>query len=81
MYDLFDILERHGVVGIQELDKISLLPAKKLEKFYHETYNKVYDSQTARIWDENSPPPTDAFSFHASASIRGASGCLPRESP
>jgi hypothetical protein len=75
MNELFDILERHNLITIENLDNISQLPAKKLEKLYQQIYSLIYKAQTSRVWDNQSSAPTDTFSFHASASIRGASGC------
>jgi hypothetical protein len=73
--ELFTIIERHGVIGPQGLLKVSSLPAKQLEKLYQETYDAIYDAQVDRAWSTESSNPPDPFSFHASASIRGDSGC------
>ena len=54
--------------------KVSTLPAKKIRKLHDDLFNHIYDQQNKRIWGD-SPPAADAFSFHASASLRGASGC------
>ncbi len=74
MYELFDLLERHGIVGPNDLLKVGTLPAKKIEKLHHDLFNNIYDAQNDRIWGKSSPA-ADTFSFHASASLRGASGC------
>ena len=74
MHELFNIIERHGIVGPQDMMKIGTLPAKKIEKLHHDLFNHIYDKQNKRIWG-NSSPAADTFSFHASASLRGASGC------
>ncbi len=68
------VLERHGIVGPNDLLKVGILPAKKIEKLHHDLFNYIYDAQNDRIWGSSSPA-TDTFSFHASASLRGASGC------
>ncbi len=73
--ELFAIIERHGVIGPPGLLKVGSLPAKQLEKLYHETFETIYDAQLARVWNTDSSRPPDSFSFHASASIRGDSGC------
>jgi hypothetical protein len=75
MYELFEILERNGLVGLPDLDNIRDLPPSKLEKLYSLTYTSIYDAQNARIGSKHSSSPPETFSFHASASIRGASGC------
>jgi hypothetical protein len=75
MYELFDVLEKHGFVGIDDLDKIADLPEKKLEKLYTEVYSSVFSVQTTKTCGWQSSHLPDTFSFHASASIRGASGC------
>src|SRR5882724_1213824 len=75
MYELFDILERSGLIKIEDLDKILQLPSKKLENLYQQIYSSIYKSQNATLWGPRAATPTDTFSFHASASIRGASGC------
>jgi hypothetical protein len=75
MYELFDILEKHGFVRLDDLDKIADLPGKKLEKLYNDVYSAVFSAQTARTLDYQSSRLPDTFSFHASASIRGATGC------
>jgi hypothetical protein len=73
--ELFAIIERHGVIGPPGLLKVNSLPAKQLEKLYQETFEAIYGAQLARVWNTDSSNPPDSFSFHASASIRGDSGC------
>jgi hypothetical protein len=75
MYELFDILEKHGFITLEHVDKIADLPEKKLEKLYSDVYSSVFSAQTARAFDGQPSHLPDTFSFHASASIRGASGC------
>jgi len=75
MYELFDILEKHGFVTLDDQDKIADLPEKNVEKLYIDVYSSVFGVQTTRAYDWQSPHLPDTFSFHASASIRGASGC------
>ena len=72
---LFAIIERCGIIGPQGFLKLESLPAKKLAKFYHDTFDALYEAQLERVWDTNSSALPDPFSFHASASIRGDSGC------
>lgn len=74
MYALFNVLEQYGIIGVQDLSKIASLPAKKIEKLHHDIYTNIFDAQNDRIWGKPSAP-ADTFSFHASASLRGASGC------
>ena len=73
--ELFATIERHGIIGPPGLIKLASLPAKALDKLYHETFDAIYDAQLERVWDADSSSPPDAFTFHASASIRGDSGC------
>jgi hypothetical protein len=73
--ELFATIERHGIIGPPGLLKLASLPAKALDKLYHETFHAIYDAQLERVWDADSSSPPDAFTFHASASIRGDSGC------
>jgi len=75
MRELFDILEKHGFATLDDLDKIVDLPEKDVEKLYIDVYSSVFGVQTSRAYDRQSPHLPDTFSFHASASIRGASGC------
>jgi hypothetical protein len=74
MYEIFNILDRHGIVAQGDLLKVATLPAKKIEKLHHDLFYHVYDAQNDRIWGA-STPTVDTFSFHASAALRGASGC------
>jgi hypothetical protein len=39
MYELFNVLERHGIVGPNDLLKVATLPAKKIEKLHHDLFN------------------------------------------
>jgi hypothetical protein len=73
MYDLFNVIERHGIIGPTDLVKVRTLQAKKLEKLHRDLFTTIYEAQTDRIWGKSSPA-ADSFSFHASASLRGASG-------
>lgn len=72
---LFDVIERHGIIGPPGLLKIYSSPAKQLSKLYEETFHAIYDAQLERVWDTDPSAPPDPFTFHASASIRGDSGC------
>src|SRR3984893_11653528 len=73
--ELFATIERHGIIGPEGMIKLATLPAKELGKLYHETFQAIYDAQLGRVWDADSSNPPDPFTFHASASIRGDSGC------
>ena len=42
MHELFDIIERHGFIGVQDAEKIYLLPAGKLKRFHREAFNYIY---------------------------------------
>jgi len=75
MHDLFAIIERYGFVGAQDAEKIYDLPAAELQKLHNELFSHIYDDQNKRIWGPGAVRPNDTFSFHASGSIRGASGC------
>lgn len=75
MYELFDVLEKHGFIALEDADKIADLPEKKVEKLYIEVYSSVFGVQTTRTCEWQSFHQPDTFSFHASASLRGASGC------
>ncbi len=75
MRDLFSIVERYGFVGVQDAEKVYDLPPAELEKLHSEAFKHIYDRQNKRIWGAGAVRPNDTFSFHASASIRGASGC------
>src|SRR5579863_5540861 len=72
---LFDVIERHGIIGPPGLLKIYSSPAKQLSKLYEEIFHAIYDAQLERVWDTDPSAPPDPFTFHASASIRGDSGC------
>lgn len=74
MYELFNVLEQHGIVGPNNLLKVATLPAKKIEKLHHDLFKNIFDAQNDRIW-ANFSLADDTFSFQASASLRGASGC------
>ena len=71
MYELFNIIERHGIVRSQDLMKISTLPAKKIEKLHHDLFNYIYDEQNMRIWGDSLPP---RIRFHFTPALR--SGAL-----
>jgi hypothetical protein len=74
MQDLFNILERYGFVGIQDAEKVYDIPAAELEKLHNEVLTQIYAIQQQRMLT-NEGDAKAAFSFHASASIRAASGC------
>ena len=48
MYELFDILEKHGFITLEDADKIADLPEKQVEKLYIEVYLSVFGVQTSR---------------------------------
>lgn len=73
--ELFAIIERYGIIGPQGFLKLESLPARHLGKLYHETFHSIYKAQLERVRDTDPTAPPDPFSFHASASIRGDSGC------
>jgi hypothetical protein len=75
MHDLFAIIERYGFVGAQDAEKVYDLPAAELEKLHNELFKHIYDHQNKRIWGPEAARTNETFSFHASGSIRGASGC------
>jgi hypothetical protein len=72
---LFDVIERVGIIGPQGLLKIQTMPAKEITKLYGEIWQTIFDAQNARAARADSAAPRDPFAFHASASIRGDSGC------
>lgn len=74
MYKLYDLLEKHGMGLPKDYPKLATMSAKELRKLHEELFEFVYQTQNDRIWGESSPTH-DAFSFVASASVRGASGC------
>ena len=74
MYELFNVIERHGIIGAHDLLKVHTMRADKIEKLHQDLFKTIYDAQNDRVWGKCSPA-TDTFSFHASASLRGASGC------
>ena len=73
--ELFATIERHGIIGPEGMIKLATLPAKELGELYDETFQAIYDAQLGRVWDADSSNPPDPFTLHASASIRGDSGC------
>jgi len=77
MQALFEIIERYGFIGVQDAEKVYDLPAAELKKLHNETFTYIYDCQNKRVWGTGAglAKPNDTFSFHASASIRAASGC------
>lgn len=56
------------------MQKIVTMPSKQLRRIHEELFDFVLKAQNERVWGESSPAH-DAFSFLASASLRGASGC------
>jgi hypothetical protein len=74
MYKLYDLLERHGLGFPKDMLKIATMSAKQVHKIHAELFEFVFESQSERVWGKSSPAH-DAFSFLASASLRGASGC------
>jgi hypothetical protein len=75
MHDLFAIIETYGFVGVQDAEKVYELPSAEVDKLHSEAFKHIYDSQNKRVWGPGAVDPNDTFSFHASASIRAASGC------
>jgi len=73
--ELFAAIERHGIIGPEGMLKLSTLPARELGRLYQEAFQCIYDAQLARVWDAGPSETPDPFTFHASASIRGDSGC------
>jgi hypothetical protein len=74
MHRLYDQLEKYGLVRILDLRKVEDIPAKQFEELYGKVYSILYEAQNSPK-KESSSQSEDAFSFQASASIRGASGC------
>src|ERR1700692_3172312 len=74
MYKLYDLLERHGLGFPKDMPKIATMSVKQVHKIHAELFEFVFESQNERVWGKSSPAH-DAFSFLASASLRGASGC------
>jgi hypothetical protein len=74
MNELFNLLESHGFVTLPDITKLAALPVRKLEKLHRAVFNHIYEAQNNRLFDAEHAP-SEAFSFHASASLRGASGC------
>jgi hypothetical protein len=71
MYKLYELLERHGLGVNDDFPKIAEMSAEQVHKIHEELFEFVFEAQSDRVWDE----PARAFSFVASASLRGASGC------
>ena len=65
MYEPFDILEIHGFIRLDDLDKIADLPERKAEKLYIDIYSSVFGSQTMKAYHWQSPHQLDTFSFPA----------------
>lgn len=74
MDELFTLIEKYDIVNVGDVSKVPGLPDNKVEKLHHDLFKLIYDAQTERIWGASSAP-AETFSFHASASLRGASGC------
>lgn len=74
MDELFTLIEKYGIVTVGDVSKFLDLPNAKVEQFHQDLFKLIYDAQTERIWGATSAP-AETFSFHASASLRGASGC------
>jgi hypothetical protein len=74
MDELFTLVEKYGIVTVGDVSKVPDLPDAKVEQFHQDLFKLIYDAQTERIWGSTSAP-AETFSFHASASLRGASGC------
>lgn len=74
MYKLYDLLENRGLGFPEDMPKIVTMSAKELHQIHEELFDFVFEAQNERVWG-NSSPAHDAFSFLASASLRGASGC------
>jgi hypothetical protein len=73
--ELFAIIERHGIIGPQGLLKLESLSVKQLSKLYDEIFHAIYQAQLQRVEEADASELPDPFSFQASASIRGDSGC------
>jgi hypothetical protein len=71
MYKLYELLERHGLGVNDDFPKIAEMSAEQVHQIHEELFEFVFQAQSDRVWDE----PARAFSFVASASLRGASGC------
>jgi hypothetical protein len=74
MDELFNLVEKYGFVTVGDISKVPGLPDKRIEQLHQDLFKLIYDAQAERIWG-NSSAPVETFSFHASASLRGASGC------
>ena len=74
MYKLYELLERHGLGVNDDFPKIAIMSARQVRQMHEELFELVFEAQNERVWGESSPAH-DAFSFLASASLRGTSGC------
>jgi hypothetical protein len=72
--ELFAIIERYGIIGPEGFLTLESLPAKQLDRLYHETFHALYEAQLESL-QHQSIRSTGPLSFHANASIRGDSGC------
>jgi hypothetical protein len=74
MYRLYDLLEKRGLGFPKDMPKIASMSAKELRQIHQDLFDFVFEAQNDRVWGK-SLPAHDTFSFLASASLRGASGC------
>ena len=74
MHKLYELLERHGLGVNDDFPKIAIMSARQVRQMHEELFELVFEAQNERVWGESSPAH-DAFSFLASASLRGTSGC------
>lgn len=74
MHKLYELLERHGLGVNDDFPKIAIMSARQVRQMHEELFELVFEAQNERVLGESSPAH-DAFSFLASASLRGTSGC------
>ena len=68
--ELFDTIERHGVIGPPGLLKLSNLPVKQLDRLYHETFHAIYYAQLERV-------DAEGLSAKELAQLDGDTSCEP----
>ena len=63
MYELFNILDRYGIVAGRDLLKVGKLPAKKIENLHSDLFNHIFQAQNTRIWAAPTPALDTFFHF------------------
>jgi hypothetical protein len=69
-----ELLEKYGLIRLDDIFRLEKFSPKKLIRLYEELYSTIIEQQRKRHWEEQGTD-FDPFTFMASASLRADSTC------